>query len=573
LSKEYKSNKQRLEFICSEGHERSTSFHNWQQGQRCAVCAGLAKLSYEFIRESFKKEGYELLSKEYKNSSQKLEFICPKGHEHSITWGNWSQGTRCGVCAGKHITIKEVRESFEKEGYKLLSKEYTGCFQKLEFICPKGHEHSIVLGAWKQGVRCGICFGTPKHTYEFVKDSFEKEGYELLSKEYTRCLEKLDFICPNGHKHSISFSHFQRGHRCAICVGLAKYTYEFVKDSFEKEGYELLSKEYNGAHQKLKFICPKDHEHSISFMCWKQGARCGKCFSSFSKAEKEIYELVKSYFPTAIENDRSLIAPKELDIVIPEKKVAIEYCGLYWHSELQGKERNYHLNKLKSCEAQGYRLITIFEDEWVNKRTIAESSLLSKLGVLKTEKLYARNCEVKEISPQLKNLFLEANHLQGKDNSSVKLGLYNGLELKAVMTFSKPGIAKNHKPEDGEWELSRFCSDRNYSIAGAAGKLLKHFINSYKPKSIITFSDKRWSSGNLYNALGFEFVRHTEPNYWYITEAKRVHRFSFRKSELSKKLDSFDPQLSEWENMKLNSYDRIWDCGNIKWVFMQGANK
>ena len=68
--------------------------------------------------------------------------------------------------------------------------------------------------------------------------------------------------------------------------------------------------------------------------------------------------------------------------------------------------------------------------------------------------------------------------------------------------------------------------------------------------------------------IGFSFVHSTEPNYWYINEKKldcRIHRFVFRKSELKKKLDLFDPKLSEWQNMQLNGYTRIWDCGNLKY--------
>jgi len=123
--------------------------------------------------------------------------------------------------------------------------------------------------------------------------------------------------------------------------------------------------------------------------------------------------------------------------VIPSKKLAIEYCGLYWHSESMGKNRNYHIKKLNMCTDKGYRLITIFEDEWVNKRNITESRLMNVLGINKSKRIYARKCVVKEISATQARMFCEQNHLQGYTGSNIKIGAYYNTELVAVMYFFK----------------------------------------------------------------------------------------------------------------------------------------
>jgi len=141
-------------------------------------------------------------------------------------------------------------------------------------------------------------------------------------------------------------------------------------------------------------------------------------------------------------------------------------------------------------------------------------------------------------------------------------------ELVSVMTFSKLSLAKGNKVfTDNEYELSRFCNNFNYIVIGGASKLFKYFIRNYKPKSIISFSDRRWSDGNLYKKLGFEFQYNTSLCYYYIINGQRKHRFIYRKSELKNKLEIFDPKLTEYQNMINNGFDRIWDCGNSKWLW------
>ena len=136
------------------------------------------------------------------------------------------------------------------------------------------------------------------------------------------------------------------------------------------------------------------------------------------------------------------------------------------------------------------------------------------------------------------------------------------------MTFGKLRMSLGNSDIDGYWELYRFCSKTNTSVVGGASKLLNYFIKTYNPKKIISYADRRWSAGNLYEKIGFKKVSDTPPNYWYFGRGnsyKRHHRFGFAKHTLSKKLEIFDPNLSEWENMKANGWDRIWDCGSIKY--------
>lgn len=301
--------------------------------------------------------------------------------------------------------------------------------------------------------------------------------------------------------------------------------------------------------------------------------RCPNCYPSqnTSKAEKEIYYFVDELLDCEVnENVWDVIENQELDIYIPEKQIAIEYDGLYYHSEINGgKDRNYHINKTEKCYERGIQLIHIFEDEWLYKQDIVKQKLKHLLNVSDQDRVYARNCEVREIDPSVKNEFLRKNHLQGEDKSNIKLGLFNNDKLVAVMTFSRPRIALGADSTEDEYEISRYASSE--IVVGGAGKLFAYFKRNYKFDQVYSYADLRWSSldGSFYEKLGFEFDSKTDPNYWYIDNAIRYHRFNFRKNVLSEKLDEYDSDLTEWQNMQLSGFDRIWDCGHMKYVYQK----
>lgn len=289
--------------------------------------------------------------------------------------------------------------------------------------------------------------------------------------------------------------------------------------------------------------------------------RCLKCYpyiNGTSFLENEIYSFVESIYKGEIErNTRKIIPPYELDIYIPYKKVAIEFDGLYWHSE-ENVGSNYHLNKLNLCSENGIRLIHVFEDEWVYKKDIVKDRIMSILGIDR-ERIFARKCDISEIDSSVVNKFLEENHLQGADKSSVRYGLFYKGELVSVMTFGKPRFNDNY-----DFELIRFASKIGIHVVGGAGKLLAYFENLNKGKTLISYADKRFSNGKLYFSLGFTFLRSSEPNYWWTKYQVRLSRYQCQKHKLKSVLgDAFDVNESESVNMVRNGYHKIYDCGNL----------
>lgn len=336
---------------------------------------------------------------------------------------------------------------------------------------------------------------------------------------------------------------------------------EDIKKVLDSYNYRFIERKFVRGGSYIYFECDKGHRTGKHLHSFRSGHfRCNVCSKVDSLSEKEVSIFLNQIGFDHIRNDRKLIYPYEIDILIPSKKMCIEYCGLYWHSESKGKNRKYHLNKLEMCENKGYRLITIFEDEWVYKRDIVKSRLKHILGLSDT-KIYARNCLIKEISTKEAREFVEKYHLQGYRGSSIKIGaLYEG-RLVSVMTFSKPSISKGSKSyKNGTWELNRFCS--SCTVVGIASKLLSYFKRKYEWKEIFSFADRRWSDGSLYEKIGFHFSHDTQPNYWYHhgNEQRRIHRFSLRKT------NNEPEHITESCLRKEQGYNRIWDCGNKKYV-------
>jgi len=292
--------------------------------------------------------------------------------------------------------------------------------------------------------------------------------------------------------------------------------------------------------------------------------RCLICYPHVpfkSKIEAEIIDFIKSSGIIPKEHDRTILSGSEIDILIPEKNIGIECDGLIWHSEVFGKkDRTYHLNKTEMSIKKGINLIHIWDWEWINKKDIVKSMILNKLG--KSLSIYARKCEIKEMPSIIKSEFIKDNHIQGNDISSVQIGLYYNKEIVSIMTFSKSRFDKKY-----EYEMSRYCNKIGYNIVGGANKLFSYFLKKYNPTSIVSYCDRRYFSGKVYSNIGMTLVSTSPPSYHYFNKNNCIplNRLQFQKHKLKNILLKYDSVLTEWENMQLNGYDRIWDCGHLKY--------
>ncbi len=284
-----------------------------------------------------------------------------------------------------------------------------------------------------------------------------------------------------------------------------------------------------------------------------------------SKIQNDILIFLESiYSGEIIINCRSIITPQELDIVLPKLKIAIEVNGVYWHSELHGKHKNYHINKTIAAKDAGYTLIHVTDVQWITQSNIVKSRLKIKLG-LNTSKIYARKTNIITPTKTQAKDFLNINHIQGSCNSSIEMGLLYDDEIVAIMTFGKSRFNKNCC-----WELLRFCTKLDCNVIGGASKLFKNAIRTHQLNKIISYAELTWNTGTLYNQLGFNHIHNATPNYKYFhtnSVFQLYNRIKFQKHKLKNLLNHYDAHKTEWQNMVNNGYDRIWDCGNSVWRY------
>lgn len=285
--------------------------------------------------------------------------------------------------------------------------------------------------------------------------------------------------------------------------------------------------------------------------------------TNYSRHEVEMGNFIES-LGFSHRSDRKVLDGYEIDLYIEDKKFGIEIDGAYWHSydRFETKEeKDKHLNKTLIGLQKGVKIIHVLDTEWIDKKDIVKSMIKSRLGL--SEKIYARECDIRTVKKSEAREFLKDNHIQGATGSSVDIGLYHNDVLVMLMTFGPPRFNKNYS-----WELVRLASLKDTNIVGGASRLFKHFVESYDIENgVICYSDRRFGEGGVYQNLGFEFERSTGPGYYWTDGNAVWSRTRFQKNKLKGLLKVFDENLSEAENMFANKYRRLWDCGSNVFVY------
>ena len=370
------------------------------------------------------------------------------------------------------------------------------------------------------------------------------------------------------------------GRACRLGVKRPKDIIPRPTSKFTKE---LMQKEYVENKMSLAVIAEKyGHKGNLSKYVVRYGlsktndeinlvkaetniSRTGHAYpvNCYGKTESEIRDWLNS-FGYAFQSDYNILAGKELDMYDCNIKVAVEYCGLFWHNEgsYTPRLKDYHNNKRIACEKQGIRLITIFEDEWVNRQEQVKNFLLSVIHK-PTIRLYARKCEIRDIEIGVAKYFIDTYHIQASSALTYKaFGLYSNDELIGVMSFGR------HPADKKTIVLDRLCFKTGVSVVGGASKLFKHsipWLKSQDLETLISWSDNRWSQGNVYIQLGFELARDGAPDYSYVDMNKRFHRVS--KISQKKNNTKCPDGMTELQWANARGLHRIWDCGKKRWEF------
>lgn len=470
------------------------------------------------------------------------------------------------------MSFEEILFMKSKGATTLISK-YINAKTSVALSCVEGHIWNVIpsnLVSKGSGVFCRLCVGKPKagkkSQEDFLQEMSIKHPSIHVLGTYLGANTPIEIACAKGHTRSVTPTNLltrDSYSTCPICSPRTSHnrlTLEEAEARIHRCYPHLSIVEYNTSLSPIRILnteCGHTGEYWLSNLVQDRGYACKICQpAGTSSHEKTISEYIKSiYKGWIVERDRSILGNKELDIVLPDLGIAFEVNGCFWHADNK-KPKDYHLGKTNDVEDFGYRLIHIYDYDINNKLDIVKSRIRSILDLTTT--VFARKCQVKEIN--FPKQFLMDNHIQGAGwPTPINLGLFLKDELVAVMTFGK---SRNHSTY--EYELYRYCSILDVTVVGGASKLLKHFERSYTPKSLMSYADRDWSNGNLYNALGFTFSHYSPPGYFYINNNHKLGRESTKKHLLKELFPSiYEDSKTETQILEEAQYLRVNTSGNL----------
>lgn len=479
---------------------------------------------------------------------------------------------------------KKCKDSSKSLAFKeTIEKKYNGTFLKKGSESRKKYENTMLE---KYGTKDNLSgrfieinrnIMIEKHGF-----AFPLQSKELLDKKNKTCLERhntLDFFnCEKSNNTKIERFGYKnpmknKNIRDLVLKNMIETKYNNLQEKLNIFNISLLKYNSNSSELKCNRCNTIFNNHPVTINAKLRAnidpcIKCNPLILTHSKAEKDLLKYIKSIYNDDIIENKKIFYEKnksfEVDILLPKSKIAFEYNGLYWHSEIF-KDPNYHIHKTEKLKELGIKLFHIWEDDWLFNNDLCKSIINNILG--KNDRIYARKCEVKEISNYLYKNFCLDNHIQGYGLSSIRIGLFNKGELVSIMGFSKRRpILSGKNNNDYSYELVRLCSLKNTSIIGGASKMLKYFADNYIPKEIFSYCNislSPFEKSNIYDKLGFIFDKKTTPGYYWVIDGKRHHRLNYTKYKLTKA--GHDKKLTETEIMYDKGGYRIWDCGNYKY--------
>jgi len=507
------------------------------------------------------------------------------------------------------VISKFPKETLER--YDFSNAVYTGALDPITgIVCPKHGVFKQYSGQLRKtgGSGCQECGAevrvakrrVPQDEVIARAKKVHNSFYSYDRFVYTTTHRRSIVTCPiHGDFEILPSNHINNKQGCSACANLRKGKYEnraeasakvsavkiarhaftFVAQARAVHGdtYDYSQVVYAGKKAKVTIICKKHgpFEQAPGHHIWRAHG-CPECSHHRSKGEAAIFNFV-SIFCEPISRDRATLGGKELDIHIPERKLAIEYCGEYWHGassiEEERKDRKRHLEKYEACRAKGIRLLTIYESEWLNRPKALKHLIRNALGKSRGS-VMARKCELVKVDHNTAVEFYDRYHPQGGAGSGEHYALMYSGKMVACMRFT---FGANDRGANSErvWTLSRYATRIN--VRGGATRLMTAFIREHNPSVIKSFSDNRYFDGGMYEALGFKLEEVTEPDYQvYHQKIGLLPKSAWQRKSIPKRIkeigsdEVFDPKTdhrTEREMTFLLGAQRVFDCGKKRWTF------
>lgn len=555
------------------GNEFSVTANSHLLGKKCPVCSKNSQSKtledYRILGNFIHNNKYKYLDLYIEDSRAILRIECP---EHGVFTQKayYHINLKCGCPQCAH-NYKGSTENFIEQSKtihgdifdysKVIYKQTNDYVTLICKVC--GYEffqtpHNHIAG--KSG--CPNCAGKVKINKEiFLEKSNKKhkEGkysYDEI-EEVNGCEDKVQIYCNTCNKFftQTAYEHYKLGSGCPNCGGTKKLTKEeFIEKSIAIHGnkYDYHKVEYINNRTHVDIICP---DHGIFPQLPNNhllGAGCPNCSYKISKQEQELFDILHKSFPDAVQSERNIIKG-EIDIYIPSKKVAIEFNGTYYHSELF-RDKEYHYNKSMECEEKGIRLIHIWEYEWNNERQrpILINIIKNSLG-MNAERIYARKCQIKILETSEVKDFFEKNNIQGFRGGKFAICLFHKNELVMSYIMGACFFGKGKY----EWEVIRGATKLGVTVIGGSSKIWNYFLNTYNPKNCVYYIDFNYFNGNSLKHLNLEYLQ-TKPsfkNYWVKTGIVK-NREPFKHKEIKELREKGEVVQINNAGVKVYKYER-----------------
>lgn len=608
----------RLRWRCEYGHEWVDSVKSRVvAGNGCPVCSARVRQKSRLLADEYPDIASELIDQSLASvlsvgSNRYVDWRCPSGHIWRASVSNRVRHVQsCPYCSRRKALVGETDlatthpEIAAQLVDKRLAHELTAhSSRRVTWQCSLGHEWDAMVST-----RALLGAGCPYCSNQKVLPGFNDLAttHPSLAAELADPSDATRYVagsaasvkwrCSHGHEWFAKIVHRTRvGSGCPVCANrevsndnsLASLRPDLAAELVDKSLAQELSV---GSRRVVEWRCTRGHVWSarVYDRCGIHKSQCPVCSaqSRSSAGEREILDVVRVLVGDDVEviaNDRHIAAPLELDVVVPSRCVAIEFNGVFWHSENAGKGRSYHRDKRRACEAAGYKLIQVWEDDWNRRRDVVVRMLAAKLcsidrleyvgvDVSHARRIFARKLIFGVLDAKSAREFLDENHIQGAVTATFHFALFDCETPVAVMSVRSPRTCARMRRRLDEWEIQRYAT--SCSVVGGFSKLLAHATHylvesGYELSRWISFSSCDVSDGAMYVSTGFSFDRELPPDYRYVgsvTGFRRVPKESFQKSrfEHDKNL-VFEEGRTERELAEINGLWRCFDSGKLRWI-------
>lgn len=571
---------------CPNGHEYEARIDHRTSGSGCPYCAGqkaypgetdLATLYPDIAAQLIGADPTTIVP----TSSKKYDWKCEEGHTWKTSSKSRVLGRGCPECTGRKLvpgkndlatTHPDVAKRWHPSKNSISPTQLRHSSDNyMWWICDNGHEWKRTVWDQAKYNTCPYCTGKRVIPGETDLEGLHPSLYaELVNKEvlFPGSGKKVLWRCTKDHQWESTVKSRVMGTSCPYCSGRlpipGKTDLATLRPDLSKQWHpdknSLTPQEVTvSASNKVWWRCENGHEWEAYIYSRSGGSGCAQCSTpGTSDAEKSVAIWLESLGFEVVRGTRKIIPPFEVDIYLPEYKFAIEFNGIYCHSERMGKDKNYHADKVNRAQEEGVRLVQVWEDDWTFKQEIIKSMILHRLGASSARRVYARNTTATVVDERTANFFLEENHIQGGVLGANHFGLIEKKSdtLVAVISFRSTA--------NGTY-LERYATST--LVTGGFTKVLKYAVQRIQSDKIVTFADLEVSNGELYEKSGFKKDEVIPPDYAYVVRGRRVHKFNYR-------IERFrtDPNLKFREGMSerdlalLNGITRVWDSGKIRYV-------